>query len=366
MKHEKNKPDFALSLIVAILLGIGLIMVFSASEVSAYLEEGDSLYYFKKQFLWMIISVAALIFASHFNYKRFKHWSMLILGISIFLLVLVLIPGIGTEVNGSTRWIDLGPIGFQPSEVSKICIVIFMAYHLSLKKNVVGKKFTQLLPSLLIMILICGLIMLEPDLGTAVVIAGTVMIMLFVAGAKKTHMAALITACIGIVAVLIAKAPYRLERLLSFMDPWADPLDSGFQVIQSLYALGSGGLFGAGIGQSKQKFLYLPEEHTDFIFAVLGEETGFVGTTVVILLFVALIWRGYKIAVSAQDSFGRLLATGLTTLIGLQALINIGVVTGSLPVTGIALPLISYGGTSLLLTMTTIGILLNISRYTKS
>ncbi|ADG83006.1 stage V sporulation protein E [Thermincola ferriacetica] len=363
MTLRKKSPDFLLFMATILLLVIGIVMVYSASQVTAHERLHDTYYYLKKQLLWASVGIGAMMLAMGIDYWKYKKMAIPFLVLAFSLLVMVLLPGIGKTVKGAQRWIGLGPFTIQPSEMVKLSLVIFMSYGLSVQKHKI-KKFSQgLLPNLLILGLACGLILLQPDLGTAVSVAGTVFVMLFAAGAEARHLSALALAGIGAVGLAIAFEPYRLRRFLAFLDPWADPLGSGFHIIQSLYALGSGGLFGLGLGQSHQKFFYLPEQHTDFIFAVLGEELGFLGGSLVLLLFILFVWRGFRIALSSPDSFSSLLAVGITTMVALQAIINIGVVTGSMPVTGIPLPLISFGGSSLIFTLIGVGILLNISKY---
>ena len=299
----------------------------------------------------------------NFNYVQLKRYSNLILGGAFIFLVLVLL--IGDEYLGAQRWLSLGPIpAFQPSELAKICIIIYTAYGLSLKREQVRNFFQGIGPYLLISGFAAGLILLQPDLGTAVTLMGTVTVMFFAAGARLRDLTILSLVGLGFVAVAIKLAPYRMKRFLAFLDPEADPAGVGWHILNSLMALGSGMLVGTGLGQGKHsKLLYLPERHTDFIFASIGEELGFIGGSVVILLFIIFVWRGFKIAVTAPDSFGSLLAAGLVCGIALQAVINIGVVTASMPITGITLPFVSYGGTSLVFTMAAVGIILNISRH---
>ncbi|MCL4440110.1 MAG: stage V sporulation protein E [Firmicutes bacterium] len=364
MRLKKRPPDFVLFLTVLILLSIGLIMVFSSSEYATMVRYGDSFYFFKRQLLWALLGLAAMFFMMNFDYYRLKRWVGPIILTGFILLVAVLLPGVGQVVNGARRWIDLGFMAFSPAELVKLCMIMFVAFGLSKKGEKLNSFREGLLPYLAVMVLAAGLILLQPDLGTAIVLCGTIFIMFFAAGAKISHLGGLMG--LGLVAVSLAIyfEPYRMRRFLAFLDPEADPQGTGYHIIQSLYALGSGGLFGVGLGQSKQKFLYLPENHTDFIFAITGEELGFIGATLIVLLFIMFVWRGLKIAVTSPDPFASLLAAGITSGIALQALINMGVVTGSMPVTGVPLPFISYGGTSLLFTLSGIGIVLNISKYT--
>jgi len=360
---KPKSPDFILFFAVIALLGLGVIMVYSASAVSAQVNFADSYYFLKRQLLWTFLGICAMLFTLSVDYHVWRNLAKPILLVTIILLILVLVPGLGRVVNGARRWLGFGSVYLQPSEFAKLGMVLFCAASLSLRQDKITRFRAGLLPHLLILCLVFGLILKEPDLGTALAIAGTVFIMLFTAGAKISHLVALgMVGVAGIVAAIIAE-PYRLRRLLAFSNPWADPLDAGYHIIQSLYALGSGGLFGVGLGRSREKFLYLPEPHTDFIFAILGEELGFIGTATVLLLFFLFAWRGLKVALAAPDIYGSLLAAGLTSMIVLQALMNIAVVTASMPVTGIPLPFISFGGSALILTLSGVGILLNISRY---
>lgn len=364
MRLKRRSPDFILFLTVLMLLSIGIVMVFSASQYVTIIRYQNAFYFFERQMLWALIGVTAMIVMMNFEYFKIKRWIGPIVIIAFILLILVLIPGIGKEVNGSRRWINLGFMSFAPAELVKLCLIAFVAFGLSKKQELVQSFSQGLMPYLLVMGAAAGLILLQPDLGTAVTLCGTIMIMFLAAGAKMSHLFGLGMTGVAAVGLAIYFEPYRMKRFLAFLDPAADPQGSGYHIIQSLYALGSGGLFGMGLGQSKQKFLYLPENHTDFIFAIIGEELGFIGASLVILLFILLVWRGLKIAITSPDPFASLLATGITCGIALQAIINIGVVTGSMPVTGVPLPFISFGGTSLLFTLMGVGILLNISKYT--
>ncbi|HOV79785.1 MAG TPA: stage V sporulation protein E [Bacillota bacterium] len=363
MRLKKGSPDFVLFLTVMSLLSLGLIMVFSASEYSTLIYFNDSFYFFKRQLLWALFGLTAMFVMMNYDYWRIKRFVGPLIVVAFMMLVLVLVPGIGKEVNGARRWIGIGPLPFAPAELVKLCVIVFTAYGLARQREMVRYFARGVLPYLSVTGLAAGLILMQPDLGTAVSLAGVVFIMIYAAGARLSHLGAVVVAGLVAVCFAIALEPYRLQRFLAFLDPWADPQGSGFHIIQGLYAIGSGGLFGLGLGQSRQKFLYLPENHTDFIFAITAEELGFIGASLVIVLFILFVWRGLKIAVTSPDPFASLLATGITAWVGVQAVINIGVVTGSLPVTGIPLPFISFGGTSLLFTMTGVGILLNISRF---
>jgi cell division protein FtsW len=364
MRIKRGTPDFAIILSVMLLISIGIIMVFSSSAVTSEQTIGDPYYFLKKQVIWAALGTFAMYFTSHIDYFRLKSIAKPLFYICLVFLVLVLISGSGSK--GATRWLGVGSLSFQPSETIKLAMVIFLSRLLSKRQSEIKSFSRTILPIILILVLVCGLIMGQPDLGTTVVVAGTTFLLLVAAGARLSHLALLALTGAGAVALLIAVAPYRMERFIAFLDPWADPIDKGFQTIQSLLALGSGGLFGVGLGASRQKLFYLPEKHTDFIYAIIGEELGFIGGALIILLFIIFTWRGLKTALDVPDNFGSLLAAGITIMITLQAIINIGVVTGSMPVTGITLPFISYGGSSLLITMTAVGILLNISRFSSN
>lgn len=362
MRLKKGPPDFVLFMTTIALVGIGLIMVFSSSAVTASVQYDDAYHFFKKQLLWALISIIAMIIVMKINYMRLKDFVIPLMLLAVVCLILVVTP-LGTEVKGSSRWLMIGPFNLSPSELAKLAVIMFMARSLDNNMDKI-KSFQQgVLPYLVILAVICALVMAQPDLGTSCAIAGTVFFLLMVAGARWSHLGMIAAAGVAAIGAAIVVAPYRMERMIAFINPWKYAGDEGFQIIQSLYALGSGGLFGMGLGRSRQKFFYLPEQHTDFIFAILGEELGFIGAFVVLLLFLLFAWRGFKIAINAPDNFGSVLAAGVTVMVILQASINIGVVSGILPVTGITLPFISYGGSSLLFTMTGVGLLLNISRY---
>lgn len=363
--NKKGSFDYQFLGVILVLLAFGLIMVLSASSPVAYassVTNYDSFYYFKKQLMWAIIGGVAMTVAANYDYHKLKRWANIGLFASLGLLVLVLIPGIGVIVNDARRWIQLGPINFQPSEVAKFGVVLFMAANLS-KNYKILKKFGGLMFYLVILGIFAGVIMLEPHFSCTMLILSSAAIMLFVAGAEWKHIGALAAPVgVGIVA-LVASAPYRLQRVTTFLDPFKDIKGEGWQIVQSLYAIGSGGIFGAGLGQSRQKYLNIPEPQNDFIFSIICEELGLFGAILVISLFVFLVYRGIKIAMEAPDLFGTLLTVGIISLIAIQALVNIAVVTSSMPVTGMPLPFFSYGGTVLAITMTEMGVVLNVSRH---
>ncbi|MFO8060858.1 MAG: putative lipid II flippase FtsW [Bacillota bacterium] len=364
--RSRRAPDLILLFTVVILVAFGVLMVLSSSGYSARVRFDDSLHYFKRQAVWAVGGLLLMLFLQQrVDYWIYRRYARLCIVMAVVLLALSLIPGIGVEARGSQRSILVGPISVSPAELVKLCLVIYLAHSFCRVPEKMRRFFVGVVPHLAVVALVVGLVMLQPDLGTAVTIAGTVFIMLYIAGAHPGHLFGLVVVGVPAVLALILSEPYRRRRFFAFLNPWVDPLDSGFHIIQSLYALGSGRVFGVGLGASHQKYLYLPEQHTDFIFAIVGEELGLVGCIVVLGLFCVLAWRAFRVAACAPDSFAGLLAAGIAVMVLLQVVINIGVVTSVLPVTGIPLPLISYGGSSLLVTMGAMGILLNISRYSR-
>lgn len=362
---RRRRPDWILLGAILALLTIGMVMVYSSSAVKGYVQYDDPYHFLKMEVIWVGLGLAALAVTMRLDLQMIERFAKPALITAIVLLIMVKIPGIGRRVNGADRWIGLGPLSIQPSEVIKLAMVLVMAHLLAVQPYKIRSFRHGLLPILGLLGLIAGLIMLQPDLGTTLVIVGTSFFMMIAAGARVSHMLALGGTGLGLVIAAIAAAPYRMRRITAFLDPWADPSGKGYQTIQALLALGPGGLFGLGLGQSKQKFLYLPENHTDFIFAMIGEELGFVGASIVVLLFFLFAWRGFRVAMGAPDAFTGFLAVGVTAMVSIQAMINMGVVSGVLPVTGITLPFLSYGGTSLVFTMIGVGVLLNISRESR-
>jgi cell division protein FtsW len=359
MKKRGYSLDYLLLFAALALSAIGLIMVFSASPTMA-LKLGDSYYFLKRHILYLLLGFSALYLGTRLDLALLRQRANVIFAVSFILLILVYIPGVGQEISGASRWIDLGLISFQPSELMKLAVVLLLADLLT-KTGDKLKTIAGLLPPLLITGLIAGLIIAQPDMGTAITIAGTAFIMLFVAGAQLAHLGVLCALGAGGILMLSLVSPYRLRRLMAFLDPWQDPQGIGFQVIQSLLAVGSGGLFGLGLGASRQKFFYLPQQFTDFIFAILCEELGFIGAATVVFLFALLLAGGIRVAYRAADQFHSLLAIGLTAWLTIQATINIMVVLSLLPTTGIPLPFISYGGTATIINLFAVGIILNVS-----
>lgn len=365
MNKSRKAPDFWLLASILSLLTIGIVMVYSAGSVLGFHDYGDSFYFVKRQALFAVLGLVAMFFTMNFDYRLLKRYAKIGLIVCFALLVIVLIPGIGVVRGGARSWLGISSFGIQPSEFMKLGMILFLSYWLS-KEDYRITHFTRgLLPPLGIIGLAFGMIMLQPDLGTGTVMLGASMLIVFTAGARIKHLAGLAAVgAIGFVGLILA-APYRLARITAFLDPWSDPLGAGYQIIQSLYAIGPGGLAGLGLGMSRQKYSYVPEPQTDFIFSILAEELGFIGGLLVLMLFLILIWRGMRVAMTIDDTFGSLLAAGIVGMVGVQVVINIGVVIGLMPVTGITLPLISYGGSSLTLMLTALGILLNLSRFAR-
>ena len=358
--------DHLLMISALLLLGLGLVMVFSASGVLASDKYHDPAFFLKKQLIYAVVGVGLMLVIRRIPYQMYNRLVYLILLISLILLILVLIPGIGVRIRSASRWIKFGPLVIQPSEFAKLAIIIFLAYSMARKQEKIRYFSIGFLPHIVVAGIFILLIEKEPDFGTAMALAGITFLMLFVGGTRLTHILLVALSASPLVVYVILKNKMRLERVVTFIDPWKYAQESGYQLVHSLYAIGSGGFWGLGIGKSREKLFYLPDSHTDFIFSILSEELGFLGTITVISLFAILIIRGLIISIRAQDTFGAYLAMGLTSLIGLQAAINMAVVSGLMPTKGLSLPFLSYGGSSLLVNMIAIGILLNISSQTQS
>ncbi len=358
-----KKANINLFIGCIILSLFGLLMVYSSSNVWAQYKFGDPFKYVKNQGLFLIIGIIFMCLASKIDYKKYYKYSNKIFFICLSLIILVLL--VGSERNGSKSWFGIGSFGIQPSEFMKLSMIIFTSKYLYNNRKDINNIKKGVVPILLITMIIFGLIMLQPDFGTGIILVMGVIGLLFVGGVNLKFFLkiGLIGLC-GIVGLILA-APYRLKRILSFINPWSDPLGSGFQIIQSLYAIGPGGLFGFGLGGSRQKHFYLPEPQTDFIFSIISEEFGFLGVLIVSSLFCFIIYQSIKIALDCDDLFGKYLAFGIAFMISFQAVLNLCVVIGLIPVTGVTLPFLSYGGSSLLITLTEMGIILNISRYQK-
>lgn len=358
----KKKLDIILFSAVIILSIFGAIMIYSASSIWADYKFHDSFHYVKQQALFIIVGINLMIIMSKIDYSLYYKKANLILGICFILLVLVLIPGIGSIRNGSQSWFGIGSFGIQPSEFAKLGLIIFTSKYLSNSNKFLKSYKKGVFPILGIMLVFFGLIMLQPDLGTGLVLVISIVSLLFIAGVNMKFFFGIgIVGLIGVI-ILIIIAPYRMDRITSFIDPWSDALGTGFQIIQSLYAIGPGGLLGTGFLNSVQKHFYLPEPQTDFIFSIISEEFGVLGVFIVVSLFSLILYRGIKIATHTKDLFSKYLAFGMMFQIIFQALMNLMVVIGMIPVTGVTLPFLSYGGSSLLVSMASIGIILNISK----
>ena len=346
-----------------ILLSAGVVMVYSASAIVAADRFRDPYFFLKKQVFWALLGAGGLWLALRVDYRRLERFVLPTLIVAAVLLVVVLIPPIGQAINGTRRWIRLGPVSFQPAELAKLALVLYLAAFLARKREALEDFRRGLLPPLLVSGVLAALVLLQPDLGNCVTLVALTFALLFLAGSPVRHLGWALAPAVPLVALAVWVAPYRIRRVTAFIDPWSDPRGSGFQIIQSWLAFGNGGLVGQGIGASRQKLFYLPEAHTDFIFAVVGEELGFLGAVAIVLLFTVLVWRGLRVGLRAPEPFGAYLALGITMLIATQTLVNLGVVTGLLPTKGLPLPFISFGGSALVMTMTSTGMLLNISQH---
>lgn len=352
----------SLFLATFVLVCIGIVMIYSASAIYAYSNTGDSLYFLKRHVLCLVIGYLLMFLSMSIDIRDLQKYAKPILGTAIFLLVLVLIPHIGREISGAKRWFKIGPINFQPSEFAKVAIIIYMADVISRKGTRLKEFVFGFVPSMVVLGTVVGLVLLEPDLGTAVTISVITLIMIFVGGGNGMHILLCFFASIPALYMLIFHSAYRMRRILAFLNPWADKRGVGFQIIQSFVALGSGGLLGVGLGQSRQKLFYLPASHTDFIFSIIGEELGFVGTASVVILFAIFVWQGMKIVFKTIGMFEKMLSLGIVSIIAFEAIINIGVTAGALPTKGLPLPFISYGGSGLIFHLMAVGILLNVAK----
>ncbi len=348
--------------IVAILVAVGIVMIYSASAIYANSRMGDSLYYLKRHLIYLIVGLVMMLAAMGTDMDKLRRLAKPAAMLAMILLVLVLIPHIGREMGGAKRWFKFGPVNFQPSEFAKIVIILYIADVAARKGSELRDFFRGFLPPMIVLGLIVGLTLLEPDLGTAVTIFMIAILMLYVGGVKPAHITASILASLPVLYLLLFSVSYRKKRMMAFLNPWADRRGTGFQIIQSFIALGSGGLFGVGLGQSRQKLFYLPASHTDFIFSIIGEELGFIGTASIVVLFTLFVWQGMKIVFRAPEMFEKLVSLGVVSLIAIEAIINVGVTAGALPTKGLPLPFISYGGSGLIFHLLAIGLLLNIAK----
>ncbi|WP_044347168.1 putative lipid II flippase FtsW [Dethiosulfatarculus sandiegensis] len=348
---------------VVVLTAIGLVMVFSASSSLADKRYADSAYFLKRQAMHLGVGVLVMLALARLDYGRLHKMTYPILVGTVVALLLVFIPVVGHKAGGAYRWVNLLFIRLQPGELAKLALVFYLAYSLSSHQDQVKSFSRGFFPNIAVACVLTFLVVLEPDLGTAVTLMALASIVLFVAGTRFTYLGAMGLLALPVLGLLLFKVNWRLERMLTFLNPWADPKGTGWQIIHSFLALGSGGFTGAGLSASKQKLFYLPEPHTDFIFSVLGEELGFWGVSLVLGLFMVVIWRGIKTALEARDLFGTYLALGCTLVIGLQAFVNVAVVMGLLPTKGLTLPFISYGGSSLLVNLACVGLLLSVASH---
>ncbi len=363
-KKEDRIPDVILLLVTLLLVVVGTAMIYSSSSIIALEKFKDSQYFLKKQLAFVFIGMISMIVMTKLPYSYLRKLAYPGIVLSLVLLTALFIPSVGMRRGGATRWLNLGGFSFQVTELVKIAIVIFLAHLLTRKAYQITNFARGVLVPLGATSVVIVLILLEPDFGTSAIIASILLMMLCIAGAQMKHLLCLVGAFIPIGVALILYKGYRLTRLTAFLDPWKDADNTGFQIIQSLISFGSGGAFGVGIGDGMQKLFYLPEPHTDFILSIIAEESGFIGVAIVIAMFALFAFRGFVIALKAPDLFGSLLAAGLTMVISLEAFINIAGVMGLIPLKGLVLPFLSYGGTAFIMSMTAVGILLNISTQT--
>ena len=360
-KSQTTVYDIKLLFPVLFLVGIGIVMVYSASSALALKKYGTDYFFLKKQGLFALVGIVTLVGFTHFPYRYFRYLTYPLLLLSLVLLAAVQVAGIGHSAGGSARWLRFAGLSFQPSEFSRFSLIIYLAYSTNKKAAKIKEFSVGFLPHVLVLGIFSVLILMQPDFGAAVLLAAITWIMLFVGGVRIIHLLSALIVVIPAVYYFMFHAEYRIRRIMSFLDPWQYQANEGHQITHSLMAFGTGGIWGTGIGKGYQKLFYLPEPHTDFIFSVIGEELGLVGVMVILGLYALVLWRGISIARNTPDSFGAFLAVGLTTAIGLQVCVNMAVTLGLLPTKGLTLPFLSYGGTSLLISMASIGILMNIA-----
>ena len=360
---REKKPDLILLLVTLLLVTVGTVMIYSSSSILATERFHDGQFFLKKQLFFLVLGFLTMVLMTRISYYQLRKLAWPGIVLSALLLCAVWIPPLGVRAGGAVRWLRLGVFSFQVSEMVKIALILFMAHFLSQRVNRIREFSQGLLIPLAVTGVMVGLILLQPDFGTTVIIAVITFMMIYLAGGRIVHLAGVAALFLPIAVWLLVHKSYRLARLMAFLDPWKDPRHSGFQIIQSLISFGSGGALGVGIGDGMQKLFYLPEPHTDFILAVIAEESGFIGVALILFLYIVLIVRGFQISLKAPDLFGNLFAAGLTMMIALEAFINIAGVMGLIPLKGLALPFLSYGGTSLLMSLIAVGILLNISSY---
>jgi len=361
-KGARSIPGYDIVLLfpVLFLVGIGIVMVYSASSAIALEALKPEYYFLRKQAVFGMVGVVVLVVFRHIPYKIYRPLAYPLLLTACGFLITIKVTNFGSSAGGSVRWFHVGPLSFQPSELARFALIVYLAYSLSRKRDRVEEFSIGFLPHALVLGILSALILSQPDFGAVVVLGALTWLMLYAGGVRPLHLMSVCLMLLPIVYFLMIHAEYRMKRILGFLDPWQYPTDAGYQVVHSLMAFGTGGLWGTGLGKGYQKLFYLPEPHTDFIFSVIGEELGLIGVMVILFLYAIILWRGITVAREAKDDFGGLLALGLTVSIGLQVGVNMGVALGLLPTTGLTLPFISYGGTSLLLSMAMVGVLMNI------
>jgi cell division protein FtsW len=361
--EREKKPDLVLLLVTLLLATIGTVMIYSSSSILATEKFHDGQFFLKKQLFYLCLGLVIMFMTTKMPYYKLRKLAWPGIAASIIFLCALWIPHMGIRAGGAVRWLNLGVFSFQVSEMVKIALILFLAHFLTEKANHIREFKQGILVPLGVMGVLVGLILLQPDFGTTIILAFITFLMIYLAGGRIVHLAGLVSLLLPVAFFLLLHKSYRLARLVTFLDPWKDPRHSGFQIIQSLISFGSGGPFGVGIGDGMQKLFYLPEPHTDFILSVIAEESGFIGVGLILFLYIILIARGFQISLKAPDTFGNLMSAGLTMMLALEAFINIAGVTGLIPLKGLALPFLSYGGTSLIISLAAVGILLNISAY---
>lgn len=352
--------DLGLLFPVLLLVGMGIVMVYSASSALALKKFGSDYFFLKRQAAFSLVGIVVLVAFSYIPFRFYRVMTYPVLAVSLIMLAAVAFSGWGVSAGGAVRWLQIGSFQFQPSELARLALVIYMAYSMSKKGELLRDFYVGFMPHVIVLGLFSALLLIQPDFGSVVILAALTWIMLFVGGCRIAHLMSVVLVLAPLAWLIMTQAEYRLKRLMSFLDPWQYRADEGYQIVHSLMAFGTGGITGAGLGRGYQKLFYLPEPHTDFIFSVVGEELGLIGVMVVILLYGIMLMRGVRIARHARDPFGALLAMGITVTIGLQVCINMGVALGLLPTKGLTLPFLSYGGTSLLINMAAVGIMMNI------
>jgi cell division protein FtsW len=371
-QNSQNTPiqpshyDISLLFPVLFLVGIGIVMVYSASSALALKKYGTSYYFLIKQSLSALLGIVALVVCRHFSYRHYRSLTYPLLIVSLIFLSAILFTNFGYSAGGAKRWFRFGRFAFQPSEFARFSLVIYLAYSMNKKKERIKEFCVGFLPHILVLGMFSVLMLFQPDFGSVVILGAITWVMLFIGGVRISHLLGSLALATPILYYLMISANYRIDRLMCFLNPWQYSADKGYQVIHSLLAFGTGGIWGTGIGSSYQKLFYLPEPHTDFIFSVIGEELGLLGVLIILGLYTVILWKGISIARNSQDAFGSFVAIGLTTAMGLQICVNMGVALGLLPTKGLTLPFLSYGGTSLLMNMASIGILMNIGTAKKN